>query len=104
MESMRRLAMAIVREVLKWGTVKQRTLSEASEITGASRSTCHEIVMRATAAGVSWPLPEGIDDEGLRGMLYPQNRRGPKGRKEPDLAAIWATLTGSRSSRASQSN
>ena len=102
MEPMKRLAMAMVREVLRWVFGKEKSLSETSELTGVSRSTCHEIVNRAKAAGVSWPLPEGSDDEALRGMLYPRKPRNPKGRLEPDLAGIWKTLTEPRSSRAPQ--
>lgn len=39
--------------------------------TGISRSAVREYLIRAAAAGVSWPLPEGMDGEALEGRLFP---------------------------------
>jgi len=37
----------------------------------ASRSAVAGCIRRATAAGLSWPLPEGLDDARLEQLLYP---------------------------------
>lgn len=102
MEPMKRMAMRVVREVLKWVIGLGKSLGEAAELTQVSRTTCHDIVKRAKAAGLGWPLPEGCDDAALKEKLYPRKKRDPKGRLEPDLAAIWETLKAPRSSRAPQ--
>lgn len=48
---------------------------------------------RATAAGLTWPLPEGLDAEQLSRLLYPASPRCPR-RAQPDSewAAIHAEL------------
>ena len=39
---------------------------------GAARSTVGEYLRRADAAGLSWPLPDDVDDEGLWALLFPK--------------------------------
>jgi transposase len=39
---------------------------------GAARSTVGEYLRRADAAGISWPLPEDVDDEALSALLFPR--------------------------------
>jgi transposase len=46
-----------------------------------SCSTVSEYVTHAKAAGLSWPLPEGMTGEQLEAQLYPE--RGPSNRKVP---------------------
>ena len=43
---------------------------------GVARSTVAEYCRRADAAGVSWPLPEGMDDDGLDAVLFPKSEPG----------------------------
>ncbi|MGH9055604.1 MAG: IS21 family transposase [Acidimicrobiales bacterium] len=38
---------------------------------GAGKTTVYEYLARAEAAGIGWPLPEGLDDEALEAMLFP---------------------------------
>jgi len=38
---------------------------------GASNGVVHGYVRRARLAGLIWPLPEGLDDEGLELLLFP---------------------------------
>ena len=44
---------------------------EIARSVGAARSTVAEYLRRADAAGVSWPLPEGMDEEELENLLFP---------------------------------
>ena len=39
---------------------------------GVARSTLHEYLARVEAAGLSWPLLEGLDDEALERLLFPR--------------------------------
>ena len=39
--------------------------------TGAARTTVYEYLVRAEGAGLSWPLPEDMDDEALEARLFP---------------------------------
>jgi transposase len=38
---------------------------------GVSKSTVAEYVARAQAAGVGWPLPDGMDDAAVEALLFP---------------------------------
>ncbi|MGH9226173.1 MAG: IS21 family transposase, partial [Acidimicrobiales bacterium] len=38
---------------------------------GAGKTTVYEYLARAEAAGVGWPLPEGMDEEALDARLFP---------------------------------
>lgn len=38
---------------------------------GAGKSAVYEYLTRAEGAGISWPLPEGLDDEALEAKLFP---------------------------------
>lgn len=44
---------------------------DIAQSVGAARSTIAEYCKRADAAGIVWPLPEGLDDEGLDALLFP---------------------------------
>lgn len=39
---------------------------------GAGRSTVYEYLARADAAGICWPLPEGMDGAAVEALLFPQ--------------------------------
>ena len=43
---------------------------------GMGLSTVHEYLERAVAAGVGWPLPEGLGEEALEAKLF-GNQPGP---------------------------
>ena len=50
----------------------QMSARDIARAVGVARSTVGEYLRRADAAGVSWPLPEGLDDEALGALLFPQ--------------------------------
>ena len=67
----RRLSVRKSKEILrlKWEAgVSDAAVSRSCHI---SRSTVAGCIRRATAAGLSWPLPEGMDDARLERLLYP---------------------------------
>ena len=65
---------------------------------GVSTGTVSHVLARAEAAGLSWPLPDDLDDEALRARLYPAP--GPDGdRVQPDWDAVIEALTAPRKRR-----
>jgi len=60
---------------------------------GCSRSTVQECLRRARAAGISWPVPDGVDDAALEAQLYPPPIAASATAPEPDFPEIAAELT-----------
>ena len=56
------------------------------------RKTVQDYLIRAEAAGISWPLPDDLDDEALEKRLFPHNERR-NGRPQPDFAWIHRELS-----------
>jgi len=68
----RGLSMRMVREILRqyFGLhLKKRQIGRAC---GVAPSTVVDYVQKAEAAGISWPLPEDLDDAGLEKLLSEQ--------------------------------
>ena len=71
MAANRRLSMRKVREILrlKWGLgLGAREVARSCSV---SHSTVNEVLSRARAAGLSWPLPDDLDEGTLEAKLYP---------------------------------
>jgi transposase len=66
-----RLSMRKIREILRvcWGSGLSARQAAAS--CGVGRTTIKEYRDRATRAGLSWPLPEDLDDAALENRLFP---------------------------------
>jgi transposase len=85
--AMRRLAMRKLREILrlKWDCeVSDRDVAKSC---GVARSTVSDCKHRATAAGLSWPLPTDMDDGALEARLYPPHP-GARERQLPDFPNV----------------
>jgi transposase len=70
-----RLSMRKIREVLrlKWDCgLSNRAIARSCRI---AHSTVSEYVRRAEAAGLSWPLPESLDEDRLFQLLFPPRLR-----------------------------
>lgn len=83
-----RLSMRQVREVLRLRWELKLSERAAARSVGIGRTTVQDYERRARLAGLSWPLPEGLSDEGLEGLLFPAPP--PKGteRPQPDFLKI----------------
>jgi transposase len=56
---------------LKWACgLSNRAIGRSCQI---SHSTVSEYLKRAEAAGLKWPLPEGLDEDSLYRLLFPEN-------------------------------
>jgi transposase len=75
---------------LRAAGMSQRKIAASLSIGVTAAGDC---VRRARRAGVSWPLPDGLSDEGLERLLYPPPRLTAKdARTLPDWAAIHREL------------
>ncbi len=70
---------------LKWANgFSERKIARSC---GMARSTVAEYLRRAKEAGLTWPLPEGLDDASLERQLFPPACALP-GEKRP--VSVWA--------------
>ena len=68
----RRLSMRNIRELLKLKWHKGLSNRKIANSCAVARSTVGDCIAKAKAAGLSWPLPEDLDDTALERMLYPE--------------------------------
>jgi len=84
----RRLSVRKIKEVLrlKWEIgVSDAAVSRSCHV---ARSTVADCIQRARAAGLSWPLPKGMDDTRLEALLYPPPAPSSCQRPMPDWSHI----------------
>lgn len=88
-----RLTMRKVKEVLrlKWGSgLSHRQIARSC---GIARPTVAEYLRRAKAAGLSWPLPEGLEEGALERLLFPLPASMPlEARPTPDWSQVHREL------------
>ena len=77
-----------VREVLRLKHVVGLSYRKISEATGVGKTQVAEYARRAEAAGIRWPVPEGIDDVELERRLFPVADEGDRVRPAIDWPAI----------------
>src|ERR1700761_7144883 len=77
-----RLSMRRIREVLR---LRHQGLTErvVAQTLGVSNGVVHGYVRRARLAGLSWPLPQGLDDEGLELLLFPASTAASQSDRRP---------------------
>ncbi len=81
-----------IREVLRL-TATGWTARKIAPSIGIARSTVADCLRRATAAGVSWPLPEGLGEEELERRLYPPPPPRSEAPPQPDWSAVHSELS-----------
>jgi transposase len=59
---------------------------------GVSAATALEYVRRAEVVGVTWPVPDAMDDAVLEDLLFPAPSEPRVTRPEPDWAVIHAEM------------
>jgi transposase len=77
-----------VREILRLHTAHHLTGRQIAHSLGLSHSTVMGVLHRAEALGLTWPLPEELDDATLEGRLYPPTPGRPRARPEP----VWEEI------------
>ena len=77
-----------IREVIRLSQDLNLSISEVSNSLDIARSTVRKFLDRAKQAGLSWPLPDDLDDRVLEERLFPRTR-GPVARRPlPDWAEV----------------
>jgi len=66
-----RLSMRKTQEILRLKFSCGLSNRDIAKSISGSRSTIGDYVLRAKAAGLSWPLPEGMDEASLERLLFP---------------------------------
>ena len=87
-----RLSMRKVREVLRLTSTTQLSRRQISRSVGISPTTVGEYQTRLAAAGLSWPLPEDLDDAALAALLFVAPSEQSRTRPLPEWAEIHREL------------
>ena len=90
--SQKRLSMRKIRELLRLKYDLGRSHREIARSLGIAASTVSDYVRRASAAGFSWPLPEGLDDAALEAVLFPAPPPSRVPRPEPNWEQVHREL------------
>ena len=76
----KRLSMRKIKEVLRLSWAQSLSKRQTARSCGISRPAVDEYLRRAEQAGLSWPLPDDLDDGALERVLFPP-RPGAAGRR-----------------------
>ena len=87
-----RLSIRQIRELLRLKYELERNHREISASLGITNSTVSGYVRRASVAGLSWPLPEGLDDAALEAALFPAAPPSRVPRPKPDWGRVHREL------------
>ncbi len=88
-----RSAMRKIREVLRLSHGEGLSHRQVALVTGVGPTTVREYLSRAAAAGVSWPLPDDVDDADLERQLFTRGEfPPPTQRPMPDWATVHREL------------
>ena len=84
-----------IKEVLRLHFESGLSERQISKICVLGKGTVRRFLKRAEKAGLSWPLPPGLDDAALDKQLFPPPPPPSAGqRPQPDYAAIHKELKG----------
>ena len=78
-----------VKEVLRLRWANGFSDRQIAHSCGIARSTVAEYLRRAEAAGLTWPLPEGLDEASLEQRLFAPSGALPA---EPRPVPVWADI------------
>jgi len=84
--------MRMIKEVLRLHYSCGLSQKKISKALGCSHGTAAEYIHRAQAAGLSWPLPDELDDTQLERLLYPPLPAKTGSRPQPDCAKMHEEL------------
>ncbi len=88
-----RLSMRKIYEILRLKYGHGLSNREVAASVSVSRSTVADYLLRAQAAGLSWPLPDGLDEAKLEQRLFPSvSPERPQSRPQPDWADVQREL------------
>ena len=84
-----RLSMRQIRDVLRLCYAAKLPQRAVARSLGLSQGAVSGYLSRARAAGITWPLPEDLDDARLEALLFPPPCRTPADQRPmPDWAWV----------------
>ncbi len=86
------ISMRKIRDVLRLSLGEGLSLRDVAASLQIPFTTVGDHVRRAKAAGLSWPLPEGLDDDALEALLFRAAARPTDSRPMPDWAKVHKEL------------
>lgn len=87
----RRLSVRKIKEVLRLRYEAGLAIRKIARSCCMAHSSVSDLVRRAMSAGISWPLPDGMDEATLEALLYPPAKQDVT-RAIPDMAWIHQEL------------
>ena len=81
-----------IRDVLRLYFTAALSIRAIARSLGTSPSTVGEYLRRAKVAGLSWPVPESVDDTGLERRLFPPPPPDRTARPLPDWSEVHREL------------
>src|SRR5450759_2887472 len=90
--SAKRLSMRKTKEILRLAQESGLSNRQIARSLNVSATTVGECLRRAREAGITWPLPEGMDDEALEKALYGEAEREPS-KTVPDMKLLHRELS-----------
>ncbi len=88
----KRLSMRKIREVLRLKHGHNKSLRDISLSCSIGRGTVGDYLLRASAAGLSWPLPADLDDASLERLLFPSSGLVKRNKVVPDWNEVHKEL------------
>lgn len=82
-----------IRNVLRLRSAEKLSVRDIASSLAMARSTVSDYLGRATVAGLSWPLPEGMNDDELERRLFPDVAKPQSSYPQPDFAMMKKELT-----------
>lgn len=86
-----RLSMRKIKEVLRLCLGNGISARQAAQSCGIGRATVSDYLERAKKAGITWPLPDELDEAALEGLLFPSSLTGQK-RDMPPFEYLYKEL------------
>ena len=81
-----------VREILRLANGEKMSRHDVSVALGVPRTTVRRCLTRAAAAGIGWPLPEGLTEVELEARLYPKDPDPQRARPLPNWSYVHREL------------
>ena len=87
-----RISMRIIRQVLRLAWEAHLSQEQVARACRVSKGAVNKHLQRATQAGLSWPLPEGMDDAALEKLLSPSVPAHPPKFAPPEYSTLTVEL------------
>ena len=88
-----RLSMRTIKEILRLKWEHHLSKKQIAVSCNIARSTISDYLRRAQQAGLTWPLPEDIDDAKLQQILFPSREGVCNQGKFPNMEEIYKELS-----------